>query len=178
MLVYLFPPIRQYGGDFFYFFLILGLADPLTYLIRTNLMVDVAPLYIGISILLYFAITNFKSLKMNKVIFAIILIAVSYSSTHFPRELVVIFLFLIHVFIFAAVLKLTGEFFTVRKEINLFFVFLLLYELNAIVKFILAISPSQGAFFFYFSGFLNIPIGIYFAIATVKKPLWKHALVR
>ncbi len=169
MAAWVLPPFRQYRTRYFYFFLILGLSDPLTYIAARIFSVDAIIIYAFSTPVLVLSLINIK----NK--FKIILLIISAASISMVlavkldmQEMMVYLLlqyFIIWILIFRHSIIMLLE----KGLITLFNIFLNIYILSLLMKFIIIINNTKaGVYYFYISSAFEILIGIFFIIYNEK----------
>ena len=143
VIAWLLPIFRQLKSKLFYFFLILGLMDPLTRFISTYLnLMQPGVLYSVGSLLLFFSIENtiqdfLKSRIMNLLLVVGCLIGIMLIQ---KLEILVALLqvLILYKFIKILVIKLYN-----LGELNLFYLVLIFYELSVIINLIVIASGTE-----------------------------------
>ncbi len=170
IFVWLLPPIKQYGGKYFYYFLILALSDPLNIAIR-HLFHFTFYLHLILDLFLILSLFDFRMLK--NIPFVILLILFSVGSNIFltPDSVAVLMiicdLIMLTIFLKRAVLCLHDY-----GNINLFFFVLILYETSALSKYlILLFELPVKVIYFNLTTAFEILIALYFTFyATDNSP--------
>lgn len=167
-VLWLFPPIRQYKRYFFYFFLVLALIDPISfiYLELTHKSVPFG-FYIMANFLLFISTLEKSSLQRNLffIIFSglILLGIVVFAGFTFKQNLIILLAF--QIMIFAGILKKFIINFALNKRIMLFQLVLIFYVLTTITKFLnLLTNFADATAFFIITSIAQIIFGFYFSI--------------
>jgi len=147
-------PFRQYGGNFFYFFLILAISGPVSYLIYHAQTTGIVSFNQNTTILLFshlliYALVFRNLNKKNRILlflFFVILSVLIYSLFTYP--ILFIYFILIHFCVIALILKIAIKHSMDTLEVKLFYVILLLYEMTGIGKYLSLILDLHGGRFF------------------------------
>lgn len=169
ILIWFFPPIRQYKTEYFLFFLILALADPVMQLLIKLLSFPVTRTNLIITYLLILSLIDRNKLKKNWIIvllFFSVLLALALNLSLEEVYRVKIVLSSIILFI---ILKDSLLYFNKKQTINLFYLVLIFYEITIIIKFIFVASRTHaGIVYFYTTSFFEIFIGLFFCFFNKK----------
>lgn len=167
-LVWLLVPIRQYNTRFFLFFLILGLFDPVFISSYYIFKLDISILYlIGTVLLLYFALFDFK--KKNRLILSLVFLIISTVVAFHYKEKIAIVELVIHLIIFFNFLRIILKDYSTNRQLLVFSIFLITYEISLIVKFFMSISQVDlGVFYFHFTSIIQVALGILFLFINEK----------
>lgn len=168
IFVWLLPPIKQFRTEYFYFFLILAILDPVKILFF--LTGDYSPVDISFPflILLVFSIfhTWFKKYFLALIILAIIIsfFGKNLSMTADYSIKVVVYTFILVVFLLRM-----SRFLIQSGNINLYYVVLILYVLSIILKYItLIFDLKTGVINFYLTSAFEIIIAFFFIFFNVN----------
>jgi hypothetical protein len=163
ILIWFFPPFKQYKSEYFIFFLILAFADPVNALLNIFLAIKTIQVNLVITFLLILSLLDRNRLKKNWIVFTILFIVLLTALANFPIKAVYgikIFLSCIILFI---ILKDTILYLNKNRTINLFFLIFILYEITIIIKYIYTTSRTPtGVIYFYTTSFFEFFIGLYF----------------
>ncbi len=166
--VWIFPPFKQYKSDFFYFFLIQALSDPIK-------LVALYLLHIHPQIFsLAFALFLISSLMQNckQIYFFIILSILStvvFLCYSFDRNVLIFSLIGTHLIIVLILVNFLIKYIEKTKAFNLFLLLLISYEFISIIKYIAGVlSYEQGAISYYLAGAIQILFGILFSFISIK----------
>ena len=170
IIVFLLPPIRQYRGRFFYYFLLLAVNDPIARLLLLKpFFMPQLKIHILFSFFLLISIIwqnkFFKIIIFSIPIIILYFYGMSFVNTSFvevANTLRIIIGFL-HVIIFFALSKMTMVELREKMGINLFLVILLFYEATMLLKFIVyGFGMSKGLLFFFMTLAIEILLAIFF----------------
>jgi len=171
IIIWLLVPLRQWRGKFFYFFLILGLLDILVSLFYDFLGIEQFNLYILSSYLLIVSLQTKYFIKKYRYLLILLFGLAFIAAT--PYQLIEnqIILLTLHIIILVRILYLfiydVGNF----SRVNLFYVFLLLYEISVISKFLnLFLNLVDGATYFHFTTIFELFIGLFFIVFRYDNP--------
>jgi hypothetical protein len=168
IVLWLIPPIRQYKTNYFFFFLILALIDPIVMLYSKITPYNV-PLsfYIFTNSLLFISIIDKDSLKRNwfLIISGLIVLTGLVIFANFSNNQSFIILIAIQFLILSTILKKFIVNFALNKTVNLFQLVLIFYLLTIITKFLnLLTSFADATAFFIITTIAQIIFGFYFSI--------------
>lgn len=171
LIFWLLPPLRQYKGRFFYYFLIMALSDPVNIFFVEVIRV---PLYIIHSIaglFLIFSILFLEDGIKNKYILILPFILVFIPGIVFLNNLLYLLLS-IHIVIFLLLLKIAVLPIYQRNVINIFHFALLFYELSIVLNLSLVMGNSNiKMLLFYMTLFFQVLMAIFFTIFTEKSEI-------
>ncbi len=174
---WLFPVYRQYKGNYFLFFLILALSDPMVMLSVAVLKVQPTLIHSIAGIFLLYSIDTVKQeferlWLLNLMIVVTFIIALLLLSNLLILVLILHFLILI-VFIKKLMLKLHQ-----LSEFNWFYLVLIFYEITVILKVIVFISGTEiGILYFYLTLAFQFLVAIFFTIFREESPLLRTRLI-
>ena len=164
ILIWFFPPFRQYKTEYFLFFLILALADPVGALL--NIFLAVKPIHenLVITFLLILSLINRRKLKKNWIIITLSFLILLTAIIILPFNTMYVIKILLSSIVLFIILKNSLLYFNKNQTINLFFLILILYEITIIIKFIYTASRTHtGLVYFYTTSFFEFFIGIFFS---------------
>ena len=168
ILIWLLPPIRQFRGGYFFFFLILAISDPLNLIITEFSNIHPLYLHLIISVLLVFSLYNFQFFKKNWII-ALIITAFLSIIFFFSLQVIIITMAIIHLILIAIFLNRATIYLQNFQIINLFFLILILYEASIISKvMVLLFNFSIGRIYYDLTSFFQILVGLYFTFLTLE----------
>ncbi len=175
VVVWIFPAIRQWKGRLFYYFLILAIIDPVSYihliLLNTNI-----PFKFNIiaSLFLLFSITwKIFSNKLNKIILLFLSAFIIFLFLLFDLSVKgnILVLILIYSIVFLVFLKDLIVEYVNTSTINLFYMMLVFYQLTMISKFLnLIIGFADATAFFIITSIAQIFFGLFFSIFREDNP--------
>jgi hypothetical protein len=162
ILIWLLPPLKQYRGGLFYYFLIAGMTDPLSVLGVAYLRLE----YNSVYILSYFFQTLsviYYNRKLTKgwIFLCVSILASSYY--YLPPALMLISLVVFNLIIVYHLFCIFFNDILRTKRINCYYFTFLFYELTLILKCLSVIyNYSGGIYYFYSFTAIEIFIGFYF----------------
>ena len=148
MCFWIFPFVRQYRTELFWYFLVKGLIDP--FVVIFNSFSPYIPISTTMNLLLLLSL-NYRE-RSKKVVFAFIIscIALLYISGVSQYSLYYIRFILIHSVIIYLFFKRTIIFSAANRNMNLFHIFLLLEEMSTTLKAIFVLSNIANALAFFY----------------------------
>lgn len=166
VIVWILPPIRQYRGSMFDFFLVLALIDPITLVYgmttRKSLPMWIFSLFVY---LLIISVTSEEYLRKMKYLFiALPLFFISFipfmQTKHY--HFIIIFENSVLLFIF---LKWLITNYVDKKKLNFFYLMLVFYILTVILKYFnLLIGFADASQLFVIASISQILFGLFFAV--------------
>ena len=169
LFAWLLPPIRQYKGKLFLYFLLFAIADPLTRISTISFHTNAYQIHSLISFAAILAVSINKISKKNIVfIFIGFLLTLFVISTQ-DRNIIFLYLILLHLVIIWYFLKETLISFSKNNFLTLGWVVLILYEISIVLKLIVALEVTQASTIYYYltTGF-QILIALFFTIYKVE----------
>lgn len=166
IIVWFFPAIRQYKTKYFWFFLILALSDPIVYILRTTLIYNPSfYFYVFISFLLIISLQD-KDFIIRARLFWLsifILTIIGFFLDISNNSQLLLLLFTNSIILFILLRNYIVEF--VNKKNNLFLLFLVIYQLTNISKFLnLLLGFADATAFFIITSIFQIAFGLFFSI--------------
>lgn len=160
---WLLPPIRQYGGKYFYYFLIIALTDPIVYLLR-SIGIFSNFLMIFSSLLLVLSISNFN-LSKKLYIIILLLLLLSWGLSFLDP----FFQIWISIFTNGAILLLILKAVIIEvfksNKLNVFYLGIILLETTYITRFIAILTGiNTGLAFYLITQIFQILIAIFYTI--------------
>ena len=167
---WLLPPFRQYKGEYFYFFFLLAITDPIGYVISHYGFSSVwLYVYANILMLLSLFYTKFDSKIIG--LLALLFLLFSFIYTLLPYEYYFITCIIINFIIIVIILKKAIVHIFNKYEINFFHFILLLYLALIITRSIAVLVEIQtGTAYHLLTGVLQIFIAIFFTLVREDKP--------
>ena len=167
MLIWLAPPIKQYKTQYFYFFLILAITDPiLSYL---YFIFGLYPLrfYPIMTFLLIISLINVKK-KFLWIAASVVLLILTYIYQNDQTKLYIFCIILFSFVLFQIINKLL-QMVIQQRVLNLFLSMLLFYTLINELKLVaIVIDDYQGAMSYYLATFTQLFFGISFSFVTIN----------
>ena|SRR3989339_527272 len=171
IVVWLITPIRQYKTRYFWFFLIIGLTDPIAIIVGKSFNLVIAQLYIPLDILSFFSVIEYKKINVYKILFYLAIVGIgTYSFFHF-WEYGSYFFTTVLFFVLVILIKQSFQFIVERGSIHIFHAVLIFYQaLNVFKSLALLLNFSTGVWFFFISNVVQILLGIFFALYREDDP--------
>ncbi len=172
ILIWIIVPLRQFSSRYFNFFLIIGATDLVVRIVRYFGWSLNNSIYVFLTFLMILAL--FSKNERNKILpyylgIIIIIFSVLYYNTNYIIDfyilIVLSFFILIQIFLhfFDDTLK--------NREVKLFYIIFLLYQIITVVKFFNIITATFGGYFYFIiSTAFQILLGLFFCFVNVKKP--------
>jgi len=169
ILIWLFPPFRQYKTEYFLFFLILALADPVIYLLLKTLSFQVTRTNLIITFFMILSLIDSNKLKKRWIFISLLLLVLLTAAIKLPLKEIYQIKIILSCIILFFILKDSLLYLNKHQTINLFYLVFILYEITIIIKFIYTASRTHtGTIYFYTTGFFEIFIGIFFCFYNMK----------
>lgn len=162
MFFWIFPAVRQYKTELFWYFLVFAFMDPLNAIVMHFTHIYLYPIFNFL--LMLSVLWPFKNKKSIRILTAAILLLLLVSFTEVKFFSIYLHL-LIHLIISYFFIKRTFIFSANSGKVNFFQLFLLLEEISIILKLVaLLISLKTGTIYFFATGTFEILIAIFFTI--------------
>lgn len=174
IIVWLFPPIRQFRTNKFYFFLVLALMDPIAFLYSEIFKYQISfNYYLAANYLLLVSVlwNNNKSeikysLIVGGIFYLILLFTINFSSNDHLLILIIIQVIILLVF-----LKIFIVEYAFNSRFSFFYLVLVFYMLTNISKFlIILIGLADATAFFIITTIAQIFFGLFFSLYRENKP--------
>ncbi len=166
IIIWILPALRQYKTEFFDFFLILALIDPIAiiYGIITKSSIPVW-LTVYFAYLLIVSLMTEENIKKLRYLLIIIPVVFTLSIPFLGKKHLLFFILLENIIIFLFFLKFLITDYVNHQRIKLFYFMLCFYELTVILKFFNVIMSFSNAYSFYFiTSITQIIFGLFFSI--------------
>lgn len=162
---WLFPAIRQYRTELFWYFLVLAIADPITLLFSYLTIMRSYNSHIIFAYIFLLSLYGFYkkrlSIRIILLVSFVLLITSLFSSATSQVEIITLF----HIMIFLFFIMRSIYFISENNRINMFHFFLILYETSVILKLLAVLTDAKtGAAFFNATTVFQILIAIFFTI--------------
>lgn len=166
-LLWMFPPIRQFGTRFFVYFLMFGFADWAGILYNkyinntTNHIV-----YILVTVIAFISIQEKEHLKKYYIFYISVLILTTTIFFYVPDILTsALMLLLFHILITGTLFKLFLDSFFTRKIVSIFLAVMIFYEFTTITKIVTLLTGYQtGYLYFGLTTAVQLILGLFFSI--------------
>ena len=174
IIIWLIPPVRQFRTKYFFFFLILALIDPISFIYRF-LIIKTIPFgfYIFANFLLLISLLDITTIKKNDFLFiaiGLILIGIIIFA-NFTNNQSLIILLAFQFLILSVILKKFIVNYVFDKKINFFLLVLIFYFLTIITKFFNVLTGfADATAFFLITSIAQVIFGLYFSIVREDKP--------
>ncbi len=166
-LIWLFPPIKQHKTQYFTFFLILAIFDPILYTMYLIFRLQTLKFYPLITFLIIISLSSIKNKLLWLASFVVIII-LTYVYQNDTKNLYYLCIILLSVVLFLIINKLMLMIIQ-HKVLNVFLSLLLVYALINELKFIaIALNLYQGVTSFYLASFTQLFFGISFSFITIN----------
>jgi hypothetical protein len=169
--VWIFPPLRQFRGRFFYYFLLLGLSDPVSLAFHyLGFEGSSLPLFFLFSVGLLLSLPQQQ--RFIKISYLIPVLILSICAIDFLQVSdLIILIGLIHIMIVFAIFKYIITYVYKNGRIQFFHLLLLTYEILMLLKFInLIFELNNGIINFNFISGFQILLGILFCFIREESP--------
>ena len=169
-LAWIFPIFRQYRCNLFYFFLFLGLTDPISMLLAKTIHLSPGSVIVIVAPFLFYFINydRQKPFRINGV--EIFVFVLAYSLMFIVKKYqviaLIIYLFILFRIIFKIILELHHN-----QKLNIFYLVLAFYETTCVASLIIFLnSDYQGMVLFYINLSFQILFAIFFSIFREDHP--------
>lgn len=172
-VIFLSIPIRQFKGEYFYYFLFTGLDDTVTsFIVRNYLNNNSNSFFISFGLLTLFYLWSKEKFKKYIVLYGAIFIAASIIDWDVLLPTYNIYITaIIHLVIFILLLQRLIVGFIFERKFKLFLFLIIFCELTTISKFLTIISGVTDSFmYFYVTTIIEALIGIIFLIFRDDNP--------
>ena len=160
---WLLPPFRQFKGRYFYYFLILALADPINILSISIIGVPNYSVHSIMGLLLFYSIGTGENEK--KYMLANMIFMLAFFLFLFLLDNLLYLILTLHLLILYRFLRLSLLNTFSKYELNIFLLMLVFYEISVVVKTIVFISGTNlGVIFFYLTLSFQILVAIFYTI--------------
>ncbi len=162
-------PFRQYKHNFFVFFLILGLTDPVILILIKFFHVHPFRFYLFFFFIAACSLMDSKKIRKTLPVLIIFLTIDTAIALWANLTIVQFTLFLIDIVILFFVLEKTILDINLNGGINFFYFVLNFYIITLLVKnLVMIIDLKTGIYYFYITSALEILIGLYFVFFNTK----------
>jgi len=169
-IAWIFPIFRQYNTKMFYFFLVLGLSDPINILCIWVLNTKPGLIYSIAALQLFYSL-NLRDRKEIRLSYADLLFVVLFLlMIIFISELFYLTT-AIHILILARIVQIVIMPLHQRSELNIFYLVLLFYEITVLIKLSVYLSGTDaGILFAYITIAFQILIAVFFTVFKENNP--------
>ena len=167
VLVWLIPPFKQYKTRYFYFFLILALMDPISFVIMKSFHIVPQAISPVIAVLLIYSLI--KNEYKNALIIIAVMLLLIVIELILKNDLLSLLNSIIHLMILGIIIINFLKYILEKNAVSIFFIFLISYELSSILKNIVyATDIMEGIVLFYITTFFQIFFGIIFSFVNIN----------
>lgn len=168
---WLLPPFRQFRGKFFYFFLILGLSDPTSFLFvkLTSQSPEIIQIFLGI--LLFYSINFDLSTTRKKMYYHIAFISTLVIIYIIFNNALVILL-LVHLSILLKLVRILLIKIFSEDSFNLFYFAIVFYQISVVLNLFVYLADSDiWLIIYYITLAFQILLAIFFTVFTEESKI-------
>jgi hypothetical protein len=166
IFVWLLPPLKQFRGRFFYYFIIEAIADPIAYTLL-KLHCHNVPFYSIKELLIIAVLWRPKWLPKKIPYFILPMIALYYAVDKVHYSISYYFIALEHMAILFFIFRLAANDAIDLKKIKIFYILIIFYELSVVLKYIfVAAMVDLGIVYFYLTTAFEILLGLSFVFVA------------
>ncbi len=178
MVVWILPIFRQFKTNLFYFFLFLGICDPLTSLVISILPVENELIAVIFAPILFYTINvdRSKPFKISKIeIFVFIL---AYSLVYFVSNLNIILLIIHTLIAIRAIYRIIIDL-HYNQKINIVRLVLAFYMITSVASLLIYLNGDyQGLVLFYTNLAFQLLLAVFFSIFSENNPKMNYKVVQ
>ena len=168
--------IRQYKGNYFYYFLILALSDPINIFCVSFIGVTQGWVHSVAGLLLVYSV-GYNNNEFRKYLILNIIVILVFLSILIVLSNLRYLILATHMMILAKFLKIAFVQLHNNSKLNLFYLALIFYEITIVINFIdLITGVSIGITFFYIILAFQIILAIFFTIFREENPMLNFKL--
>lgn len=168
IIIWLFPPLRQFRGKFFYYFLIQAIADPIA-MTLVKLHYFNIPFYVSKDIFLMLCLWNLKETIRRAYLIIPVLSLIYYLVYGIDYHITYLILSVLHMGILYFIFKMATDDILELKLVKVFYMVFILYELSLVLKFILvAAAVNLGSIYYFLTAAFDILLGIFFIFVSER----------
>lgn len=166
IIAWLFPAIKQYRGNYGYYFLILSATDPLSLAaVKLHLFNPHVTFLLSSTALIFAVGAKDKRIKMRFLLPALFIAFIAGLSL--PRLYSELIITAEHVVILFYIIRSSIIFAGSRRYLSFFHLLLIIYESSLILKMLyFTLDPQKGIAYFYFTSAFGVLLGILFSVFT------------
>ena len=169
VFAWLLPPIRQYKGKLFLYFLVFAVMDPLSYILTISFKTNTYQIQSLISFAAVLAVSVNKISEKNIVFIFTGFILTLFIIITQVRDIIYLYLIVLHLIITWYFLKETLISFSKNNFLILGWVVLILYEISIVLKLIIVLEVTQvSVIYYYLTTSFEIFIALFFTIYKVE----------
>ncbi|HEX2962670.1 MAG TPA: hypothetical protein VHO43_12805 [Ignavibacteriales bacterium] len=176
LTIWLLPPLKQFRGKFFYYFLIQAISDPISLILIKHHYFNI-PFYVVKDIILMLCLWNPKQAIKKAYFIVPVLLLIYYLVYDINYHITYLILSVINIGILYFIFKMATDDILELKRVKVFYIVFILYELSVILKFIIAItSINLGMVYFYVTTAFEILLGIFFIFVSERNERFSIAI--
>jgi hypothetical protein len=165
IVIWLFPPFKQRKTDFFQYFLILALNDPVLALSYVIFHTNPIKITFVSTYLLFVSLLERDFIKKNKRVFILFFIFILAADIWLSPKIIYDVKLLLEFLVLVLVIKKALLYLSRYQKVNLFLTVLVFYEITIIIKYVyITLGGSSSVVYFYLTSFFEYFIGIFFSI--------------
>ncbi|MGE5496829.1 MAG: hypothetical protein ACM3Q2_02070 [Syntrophothermus sp.] len=168
IVCWLLPPVRQYRGSYFYFFLVLAIQDPITQIISNAAQISANIIYSFGLLFLLLTLVNKKTIRrfypVWLVMFFLLLVYIKYRL--FDARYIMLAEMLVLIYM---TMKRSIEDYIGRQKIHIPHIILLLYTVSLFTKYMFYVMfKGSGYLYFYLTTVFENLVAIYFTCVRLE----------
>jgi hypothetical protein len=166
--VWLFPPLKQFRGKFFYYFLIQAISDPIAFTLIKLHYYNI-PFYVVKDIFLMLCLWNLETAIKKSYWIVPVLLLIYYFVYGIDYRIIYLILSVVHIGILYFIFKMATDDMLELKRVKVFYMVFILYELSLVLKFILqAAAVNLGSIYYFLTAAFDILLGIFFIFVSER----------
>lgn len=176
MVIWLFPPVKQYKTEYFFLFIVLALGDPL--MVSLTLIWGIIGQFTGPFVILMM-IASLRPKKLLWFPFAFVLLLILIWFVRESNNALLLIATIGHVIVFMMITSRLIDRLNKRLLLSGFLVLLSIYELITVLKILVVVTDLlHGITQFYIASFFQILFGLLFSFISVKSSRFDFKLVK
>lgn len=162
IFIWLLPPLKQFRGRFFYYFIIMAIGDPIAYALL-KLHYHTIPFYSIMELLLISVLWQPKWLPKKIPYFILPMIALYYAVDKIHYSFGYSIIALEHLAILFFIFRIAANDAIDLKKIKMFYILIIFYELSVLLKYIfVATMIDPGVIYFNLTSAFELLLGLSF----------------
>lgn len=162
IFIWLLPPLKQFGGRFFYYFIIMAIGDPIAYTLL-KLHCHTIPFYSIMELLIIAVLWRPKWLPKKIPYFILPMIALYYAVDKIHYFFGYSIIALEHMAILFFIFRIAANDAIDLKKIKMFYILIIFYELSILIKFIFVTAMiDPGVVYFNIASAFELLLGLSF----------------
>ncbi|MCU7492666.1 MAG: hypothetical protein ACM3UR_14840 [Bacteroidota bacterium] len=174
--IWLLPPLKQFRGKFFYYFLIQAISDPVAWAL-VELHYYNLPFYVAKDLFLILCLWNQKETIRKVYVIIPVLLLIHYLIYGIDFKILALLISVAQIGVLYFIFKMATDDMLELKRVKIFYIVIILYELSVILKFIISItSINLGMVYFYVTTAFEILLGIFFIFVSERNERFSIAI--